>query len=292
MKLFKSLFAATIAFPLLLVPYLTNAMVSSKEMGEASEAEHKLQIDAYDLIKLMGVETAAIFAVKGDNVPLLELIGGTAPVGAIAVECYRFSLLHLAARYGALRAAQFLIKSGIDINILNDCTLRVETPLFHAIANGNLGAVKLLLENNANINSGSKIRDNDWESPLKRTLHNFVVTNRFFYDRKEDIKLDMHAATELDRNILMALLDTAKIAPELIQSLVPFNELYKLGGRHTSQDKYQQAHLALREATMGTRELFASPPDDSLLKRLPNDVRQYIRLKFRFSALGDPHATF
>jgi len=66
------------------------------------------------------------------------------------VNNHEHSALHIAAWKGQLSIITLLIAQGVDINIQD--TLFGFTPLYHAILEGQYDSVKILLDNEANVN--------------------------------------------------------------------------------------------------------------------------------------------
>ena len=72
------------------------------------------------------------------------------------VDSTHSSLLHYAARGNALEVANLLLDNYINLNIMND---RGETPLFEAVARGEIGFCKLMCRYNADSSIVNKVNE-------------------------------------------------------------------------------------------------------------------------------------
>lgn len=119
-------------------------------------------------------------AIKSNNVQILKLFLNA--IGVNSVDDYKFTPLHLAARWGNSNTLKFLLDAKADVNAKN---VKGYTPIYMAIKSENVNVLKLLLEAGAEVN----VSNIDWCTPL----HKAMKTNK-----SDIIKLLIDSGTCID----------------------------------------------------------------------------------------------
>jgi len=122
------------------------ALHFAAELGDLEIVEHliKNKVDVN-----LGTGTALMMATIENNFDIVKiLLKNEADVNKISLNGY--TALHFAVKNGSLEIAEYLIKNNADIDLGNE--EHGDTPLILASMGNNFGIVKMILENDADVN--------------------------------------------------------------------------------------------------------------------------------------------
>jgi ankyrin repeat protein len=131
-------------------------------------------------------------AADAGNVAVVKTLLKTYPELISSTNQYGYTALHLAARKGHTDVMRLLLVKGANVDSGDTWLL---TPLDHAAGIGNIAAVKLLLDNKANVNAGWKV-DSGLATPLSWAILN---TNR---NSKVVMHLLLDRGAKIDNTLL------------------------------------------------------------------------------------------
>lgn len=239
-------------------------------------------IDVIDFIKRVGIEPAAVYAVKANNKPLIMRLAQLSDLRIIKLEDWEINLLHLAARCNCNEAVQALIDLGFGLD--NGSHSHRETPLYAAVSAGSLEALKVLLQAGADANCSyySSIYDRIGISPLRAAMNEFL-SNKVEEETKRE---EETKKTERKREILIILIDCNQIPLETVSKAKTAIEgrLLELKNQGQQPDyKLCQVYSLLNESLLGVQQLFADLPENNYLRLLPPEIRNEIRILFRLT---------
>lgn len=242
-------------------------MVSPDETASQDESANKkavseiptqtYMIDVVDFMSYGNKEIVGVYAVKKNDVKLLNFLVGKIDFEGVKLADFEENLLHVAARNDSAEAADFLINQEVAKDWAGHSCM--STPVSTAVKCRNLRTLLVLLKKGADANyRTSYCHRPPYHTPFLLVLDDFLSTPISDENKKQD---------QIDKQIMIALVENMAL-----EDLKTYQENFekKIAGEEMSDSQVFDGYA--------TEELFKNPPVNTYLALLPVDLRAFAQL--------------
>ncbi len=152
----------------------------------------EVSIETLEHKKDLTIDELFLLCAEKPSVKEIAVLLNTGDINATSSDGW--SSLMMSTYHGCKEISKYLIKNGADVNISS--TNRDNPPLLNAIENGHIDIVKLLIENDANIN----IKDSgDWTPLIMASFYGHLDIIEYLLENGADINSDDTTAIDIAR---------------------------------------------------------------------------------------------